>query len=441
MGKFHLFPEQASTLAPEVDHLLYFLLAVAVFFTVLIFGAIFYFAIRYRRRSEQRTAARACTAAWRSRSRGRVIPFGLTMVMFTWGASIFFTESRPPDNAMQIYVVGKQWMWKLQHMEGQREINELHVPVGRPVRLTMTSRGRDPQLLRAGLPHQAGRGARAATPPPGSTPPRRASITCSAPSTAARNHSGMIGWVNVMEPPDYQNWLSGGARRGLAGGERRRSCSRASGLRHLPQGRRLGPRARPWSGLFGSTVQLADGGTVTADDAYIRESILQPQAKIVAGYRAGHADVPGPGHRGGRAATDRVHQVARRRSRAGRQTGAARRQRRTADPPSESLEPYDYRSGTRTRALPERRATASSRGCSPPTTSASPCCTSLTITLFFFLGGAFATLIRLELLTPQGDLVSLRDLQQAVHHARRRDDLLLPDPVDPRRRSATSSCR
>ena len=138
MGSLPLFPEQASTLAPEVDHLLYFLLAVAVFFTLLIFGAIFYFAIRYRRRSEHElpnivSGGMTLEILW------TVIPFGLTMVMFTWGAAVFFNESRPPDDALQIYAVGKQWMWKLEHLEGQREINELHIPVGTPVRLTMTS--------------------------------------------------------------------------------------------------------------------------------------------------------------------------------------------------------------------------------------------------------------------------------------------------------------
>ena len=138
MGSFSLFPEQASTFAPDVDHLLYFLLTVAVFFTLLIFGAIFYFAIRYRRRSDQELphvqhGGMVLEIVW------TVIPFGLTMVMFTWGANIFFRESRPPADALQIYVVGKQWMWKLQHMEGKREINELHIPLGRPVRLTMTS--------------------------------------------------------------------------------------------------------------------------------------------------------------------------------------------------------------------------------------------------------------------------------------------------------------
>ena len=125
----------------------------------LIFCSIFYFAIRYRRRSENELP-RASHGGMALEILWTVIPFGLTMVMFTWGASIFFNESRPPDNAMQIYVVGKQWMWKLQHMEGQREINELHIPVGRRGEAHHDVRRRDPQLLRAGLPHQAGRGAR-----------------------------------------------------------------------------------------------------------------------------------------------------------------------------------------------------------------------------------------------------------------------------------------
>ena len=115
------------------------LLAITVFFTLLIFGAIFYFAIRYRRRSERELPHVVAHRLTRWRFLWSVIPFGLTMVMFTWGASIFFTASKPPNDAIQIYAVGKQWMWKLQHLEGQREINELHIPVGTPVRVTMAS--------------------------------------------------------------------------------------------------------------------------------------------------------------------------------------------------------------------------------------------------------------------------------------------------------------
>src|SRR5947207_2380950 len=138
LGSPPSFPGTACNIAAEVDHLLYFLLAVATFFTLLIFGAIFYFAVKYRRRSEHELPV-AVHGVLSLEILWTVVPFGLTMVMFTWGASVFFTASRPPDDALQIYAVGKQWMWKVEHREGRREINELHIPLGRAVRLTMTS--------------------------------------------------------------------------------------------------------------------------------------------------------------------------------------------------------------------------------------------------------------------------------------------------------------
>src|SRR5689334_20000471 len=104
MGEIRLFPEQASTFAPDVDHLFFFLTAVTVFFSVLIFAAIFYFAIRYRRRSDQELP-RVLHTGYTLEILWSVIPFGLTMVMFTWGTSIYFKQSRPPDNALQIYGV------------------------------------------------------------------------------------------------------------------------------------------------------------------------------------------------------------------------------------------------------------------------------------------------------------------------------------------------
>src|ERR1051326_367174 len=204
-----LFPEQASTIAPEVDHLLYFLLAVATFFTLLIFGAIFYFAIRYRRRSEQELPHVVHTGLtleilW------TVIPFGITMVMFTWGAAIFFKESRPPENTLQIYVVGKQWMWKLQHMEGQREINELHVPAGRPVRLTMTSEDVIHSFFAPAFRTKEdvvpGRYSTTWFTP---TKPGKYHLFCA--EYCGTNHSRMTGWVTVMEPTEFDQWLSGGA--------------------------------------------------------------------------------------------------------------------------------------------------------------------------------------------------------------------------------------
>ena len=281
MGPLPLFPEQASTIAPEVDHLLYYLLAVSVFFTLLIFGAIFYFAIRYRRRSDQELP-HAIHGGLMLEIVWSVIPFGLTMVMFTWGASIFFTESRPPADALQIYAVGKQWMWKLQHMEGQREINELHIPMGRPVRLTMTSEDVIHSFFvpafRTKEDVVPGRYSTTWFQP---TKPGKYHLFCA--EYCGTRHSGMIGWVYVMEPRDYENWLSGGApSASLAeeGGKLFESlaCSNC----HKPDG---SGRCPTLGGLFGKNVQLTSGATVKADEAYIRESILQPAAKIVAGYQ------------------------------------------------------------------------------------------------------------------------------------------------------------
>ena len=281
MGELPLFPEQASTFAPEVDHLLYFLMAVSVFFTLLIFGAILYFAIRYRRRSEQELphvvhGGMALEILW------TVIPFGLTMIMFGWGASIFFRESVPPADAMQIYVVGKQWMWKVQHMEGQREINELHVPMGRAIKLTMTS---EDVIHSFYVP--AFRTKQDVVPGKYSTSwfrptkPGKYHLFCA--EYCGTRHSGMIGYVYVMEPQDYQNWLSGGRPTGsLADSGQKLFQDLACSNCHKPDGSGRCPNL---VGLFGKNVQLADGRTVKADEAYIRESILNPTAKVVAGYQ------------------------------------------------------------------------------------------------------------------------------------------------------------
>ncbi len=280
MGLLHLFPVQASTFAPDVDHLLYFLLAVAVFFSLTIFSAIFYFAIRYRRRSDNELP-RAIHGGMALEILWSVIPLGITMVMFTWGASIYFNESRPPDNALDVYVVGKQWMWKLEHLGGQREINELHIPVGRAVRLTMTSEDAIHSFFVPAFRTKQ------------DAVPGRYTTTWFTPTKVGKyhlfcaeycgtNHSRMRGWVYVMAPRDYEAWLSGGTSGGsLAENGQKLFEELACGNCHKPDG---SGRCPSLTGLFGKTVQLAGGGTVQADEGYIRESILQPQAKIVAGY-------------------------------------------------------------------------------------------------------------------------------------------------------------
>jgi len=281
MGKLQLFPESASTFAPDVDHLTIFLLLVSAFFTIVIFAAIFYFAVKYRRRSEHELPRTVHTGlmleiVW------SVIPFGLTMVMFTWGASIIFKESRPPNNAMQIYVVGKQWMWKVQHMEGRREINELHVPLGRAVKLTMTSEDVIHSFympaFRVKMDVVPGRYGEMWFEP---TKTGTFHLFCA--EYCGTKHSGMIGHIYVMEPQDYQNWLSGGAAQDSMAqrGERLfqdlacSNCHKSDATGRCPN----------LVGLFGKKVQLSDGRTITADEAYIRESILQPTAKIAAGYQ------------------------------------------------------------------------------------------------------------------------------------------------------------
>jgi cytochrome c oxidase subunit 2 len=280
MGEFQLFPDQASSFAPEVDHLLYFLLAITTFFTLLIFGAIFYFAIRYRRRSEKELphvqhGGYTLEILW------SVIPFGLTMVMFTWGASLFFKESRPPDNAMQIYAVGKQWMWKLEHQEGIREINELHVPVGRPIRITMASEDVIHSFFVPAFRTKQ------------DVVPGRFTTTWFTPTKTGKyhlfcaeycgtRHSGMIGWVYVMDPRDYENWLGGGSSEGsLAENGKLLFEQLACANCHKEDN---SGRCPSLVGVYGKDVKLSGGATIKADEAYIRESIMDPQAKIVAGY-------------------------------------------------------------------------------------------------------------------------------------------------------------
>jgi cytochrome c oxidase subunit 2 len=276
-----LLPEQASTTAQHLDHLTLYLLIVAVIFSTLIFALIFYFAIKYRRRSEHERTVEAHGAmtleiVW------TVVPFLLMMVMFNWGASVFFEMSRPPDDAMNVYVVGKQWMWKTQHLEGQREINELHVPLGRPVRLTMTSEDVIHSFympaFRVKFDVLPGRYTTAWFNP---TKPGQYHLFCA--EYCGTLHSGMIGWIYVMEPAEYERWLAGGpAGESLASGGERLFQER--GCANCHRSDKPG-RCPNLVGVYGQPVSLTTGETVKADEAYIRESILNPSAKIVAGYQ------------------------------------------------------------------------------------------------------------------------------------------------------------
>jgi cytochrome c oxidase subunit 2 len=268
-------------MAFRVDTLYFFLVAVSGFFGLLIAGLIVYFAIKYHRRDHDAVGAQMgggllLEIGW------TVIPFLITIVIFLWGASVFFAMSRPPDEVLTIYVVGKQWMWKIQHADGQREINELHVPVGRAVKLVMTS---EDVIHDFSIPAFRTK----ADVIPGrftqiwfeATKPGRYHLFCA--EYCGTRHSGMIGSVTVMEPSDYQTWLSGGAPEGsLASVGEQLFADLTCNTCHRPDARARGPALE---GLFGKPVQLHDGTVVTANESYLRESILTPNAKITAGFQ------------------------------------------------------------------------------------------------------------------------------------------------------------
>jgi cytochrome c oxidase subunit II len=275
-----LFPDQASTMATQVDGLFFFLVGVSVFFATLIFIVIIVFAVKYRRRSEDERPQEVHSDL-RLEILWTVIPLGFTLVMFFLGAKLFFIINDPPANSLEINVVAKQWMWKVQHPDGQLEIDELHIPVGRPVKLTMTSQDVIHDFFvpafrvkKDVLP------GRYTTVWFEATAAGEYHLFCS--QYCGTQHSGMIGRVVVMPVTEYQAWLSGGAT-GVSmatAGERlfqRLGCNTC----HLESGAGRGPSL---AGLFGKTVKLAGGNSVIADETYIRESIVNPQAKIVAGY-------------------------------------------------------------------------------------------------------------------------------------------------------------
>jgi len=268
-------------MAWRVDALYFFLLAISAFFGLLIAGLIVYYAVKFHRRTPDQIGTQihggmALEVTW------TVIPLMITMVIFVWGASVYFAMARPPEETLNVYVVGKQWMWKFQHLDGQREINELHVPVGRAVKLITTSEDVIHDLFVPAFRVKA-------DVVPGryvniwfhATKPGRYRIFCA--EYCGTRHSGMTGEVIVMEPSEYQTWLSGGASEGsLASAGAKLFQDLACNTCHRPDAQGRGPVLE---GLFGKMVTLQNGETITVDEAYVRESILQPAAKITAGFQ------------------------------------------------------------------------------------------------------------------------------------------------------------
>jgi cytochrome c oxidase subunit II len=275
-------PENASSFAGDFDALFFTLTAVSIFFVALIAGLEVYFAIKYRRRSPGEIPPKTATsfaleAAWIG------VPFLICLVIFVWGASLYYRMYSPQKEAIEIYVTAKQWMWRFQHAGGQREINSLHVPLGGRVKLTMTSEDVIHSFfvpafrVKADVLPGQGRYRVAWFEP---TKVGRYHLFCA--EYCGANHSGMIGWVEVMRPEEFQAWLvAGGAEGSMASSGQKlfqqlpcASCHKTDGTGRCPV----------LEGLFGKQVQLQDGRTVTVDESYIRESILDPKAKVAAGY-------------------------------------------------------------------------------------------------------------------------------------------------------------
>ena len=275
-----LFPDSAAIGVGAIDANYFFILAVSAFFGIGISLAILYFAIRYKRKSDDEIprpihGSIALELSW------TVVPLLLCMAMFAWGSVVFFRNYQPPSNAMEMFVVGKQWMWKVQHPNGVREINEMHVPINRAVKLTMTT---EDVLHSYYIP--AFRIKKDVVPGQYSTMWFEANkvgkyhLFCA--EYCGTQHSGMIGSVYVMEEADYEAWLSGSIRGEtmLQAGERlfnRLGCATC----HKADNSGRGPTLVD---VFGSQVKLQTGMSVLADEGYVRESILKPSAKIVSGY-------------------------------------------------------------------------------------------------------------------------------------------------------------
>lgn len=284
---FTLLPDQASTMAPRIDALFWFITAVTVFFTVAIAIVLMFFAVRYRRVREDffptpLVGSRVLELTW---SGG---PLVIVSIMFVWGLFLYFDYQRPPENCLEVYVTGKQWMWHLQHPGGQREINTLHVPAGRPVKLIMTSEDviHDFYVPAFRIKMDV-------------VPGKYTYLWFEATTTGTYHlfcamycgteHSRMIGTVVVMEPAEYEAWLAGtksdakgGADRSLALQGRQLFQKLQCVTCHHPE---AGNRAPNLVGISGHSVDLADGKRRAVDESYLRRSILYPAAEVRDGYR------------------------------------------------------------------------------------------------------------------------------------------------------------
>jgi cytochrome c oxidase subunit II len=280
-----LFPPRASEMAREIDLLFFTTLGVTIFFSTLIAVLIFYFMVRYRRTSPTQVGVyQKGGSTWLLEATWIIGPLLIALAIFAWGARVYFAAARPPADAKQYYVIGKQWMWKIEHPAGRREINELHVPRGQAVKLKLTSEDVVHSFYLPAMRMKTD-----------AIPGRYTTLWFNADTLGTfhlfcaeycgTEHSRMVGRIIVMEPAEYERWI-GGESTGPGGpsvpsGEDL-FVAKACNTCHRPDSTARAPML--W-GLVGKTVHLEGGQTAVADETYIRESIVNPAAKIVAGYQ------------------------------------------------------------------------------------------------------------------------------------------------------------
>lgn len=274
-----LFPAEASTIAPYTDALYFFLVTISVIGLIFVGLLILYFSLRYRRdKNPVATQVEGSTileATW------TIIPLGLFLITFVWGGLLYFRIYNPPPNSMNIYIVGKQWMWKAEHPGGQHEIDALHIPVGQPVQLTMISQDvfhsfsiPDFRVKREVIP------GRYSTVWFQATDPGTYHIFCT--QYCGTLHSGMIGEVTAMTPADYKKWLDESTSgMSLAQNGERLFASMGCNACHSGNATARGPNL---AGVYGSKLTLTDGSKIVVDDAYLRDAILNPSQHVTAGY-------------------------------------------------------------------------------------------------------------------------------------------------------------
>ncbi len=274
-----LFPAEASGISPYVDALYFFLLLMTVVGTLLVGAIVLTFSLLYRR--EKNPVATQIEGSTLLEATWTIIPLAIFLLTFVWGALLYFRIYDPPTNAMNIYVVGKQWMWKAEHPGGQHEINALHVPAGQNVQLTMISQDvfhsfsiPDFRVKREVIP------GRYSTVWFNATTPGVYHLFCT--QYCGTQHSGMIGEVTVLTPDDYKKWLAESTSgMSLAQNGERLFASMGCNACHSGNAAARGPNL---AGVYGSRLTLTDGSQVLVNDAYLRDAILNPSQHVTAGF-------------------------------------------------------------------------------------------------------------------------------------------------------------